>query len=714
MNTKTTLIVAVIALLLGAYFLVFETDLFNRELATTREREQELAKEPPATGEALFAADAIAPEKVKTMRVQVGSEPAVVFVKQADTQGWVQTEPVRFDVQDRQVQDVIEAAAGLRQTGTVSIGSGEDAIAPADAGVNPPRAIVTLGGDEIQERTLVLGTRPGAGRAFVALGDPAKIDSAYIVGERLHDAVLSEPLRQWRSTTIASGILPGGADQVTLKAADGPAIVAKREDSRWMLTEPVKGRADRSAVEGLVNVLGGAVIDQFIADKPADLAAYGLAEPSRVLTVQVGEDQTHRLSIGAPADLERTKFFAMYNDVPVVFTLRQHDVERLDKTADDLRDPQITNVGPADISEITIQRAEQADLHLVRDQGKWTFGKPAPGFALEPQAIEQLLQAITTTKAADYGNPSGGAPLATVTLGISTRSEPEVLTVYDAAKEDRVMIVREGESTAYVVPRENLSMLFEPVIAYRERTVLDLAQDQIAELHIQRSGEHPAEYHITRSVPPEGEKLGQWNFKGFDAAAVKRLLESLTPLRAETWITPKPGESQDQVTVRVKLTDGIERVLMIDPVTRISRLDGQEQPFVIAQPLADLLASELRQRTVLSAGVEQIVSVQIGDLMIRRNDQGRFTASQGQINERKAAALWDALAGLQAEHFIDAARLTGEPTTTLTITAADNIKHNLRIWLSPEDPALAQLDDRAFTLNRDTAAALTAKPIGDM
>src|SRR5690606_16370101 len=101
-----------------------------------------------------------------------------------------------------------------------------------------------------------------------------------------------------------------------------------------------------------------AMIDSFVADQPADLSLYGLDKPSHVLTVEAvtaadvkpddtkkddgkkdddrKEDAkkdepgkptekvtTYKLAIGAPADISKDRFYAQWQDIPVVFTLRK-------------------------------------------------------------------------------------------------------------------------------------------------------------------------------------------------------------------------------------------------------------------------------------------------------------------------------------------------------------------------------------------------------
>src|SRR5262245_26646377 len=112
MNTKTTITVVVIALALGVFFIVFETDLFNRQLPSNRERQP--ATEPEQSGKTVLAGGTLTADKVKRIKLERPDEPPIVIEKQ--DKSWVQTEPVKFALQSWDIDRLVTGAAELRST----------------------------------------------------------------------------------------------------------------------------------------------------------------------------------------------------------------------------------------------------------------------------------------------------------------------------------------------------------------------------------------------------------------------------------------------------------------------------------------------------------------------------------------------------------------------------------------------------------------------
>ena len=106
--------------------------------------------------------------------------------------------------------------------------------------------------------------------------DAASVDAA------LHALVLDGDLRQWRSLQVRG---PGGPDvaevEVRYGASPGQRMLLRRTAGRWAMEQPVPTRADGDAVRRYLDALERAEADGFVEDSPADLAAFGLAQPER-------------------------------------------------------------------------------------------------------------------------------------------------------------------------------------------------------------------------------------------------------------------------------------------------------------------------------------------------------------------------------------------------------------------------------------------------
>ncbi|QNN21339.1 DUF4340 domain-containing protein [Planctomycetales bacterium ZRK34] len=718
MNTKTTLFVVLIAIALAVYFFTVET-----KTTTTLEKEQQLAQQGQAVGERLLSGERMPLNKVKTIRLsEPGQKPVVI---ERDGEDFQQVEPVVYKLQTWDAQTFIDSAGALRYTSKFTPTQRD--VSLEALGLAPPQATLTYEGEGFEPVTLTLGKRAGSGRAYVTLGEPGESSTVYVVDDALHTAALDKPVRSMRDPAIAS-FTPGKARRIELQH-DDQTIKLAFADARWAISKPVPGRAATQKVNQLVQAVAIARAGEFVADNPENLAAYGLDQPSTVLKIDVVDaeagadtdaaDQaektiTHVLKIGSPTDLSRGKFFAMYDDTPTVFTLTKADVDKLNVTADDLRDPALTPTPRSDVREVTLAKPDQPDVHMIKSPA-WSFGDPKPTYGLDAGVMNDLLDAIYNTKATsfvDLSNKKLKAPIATIRMQVLAKSEPETLAIHEHDK-GRLLVVRGGESVGAVVPIEALKLAMEPAIAFRDRTVLDLATDQIAAIDLLRSGKYPAEYHLKRGPAPEGDdKPGPWQFAGHDEAAVKSLINQLAPVRAAKWMREPMMSIPEGAALTITTTDGKTHQLSVHPgAPGMASVEGIKSQF---QPTPELVAAteaELRDKLVFDVAADQIAKVSIGKHVIERDEAGKYTMQgEGRMVEQVVAGIWDQLAKLSADHFVDTGYASGDPTTTLSITTRDGKTHTLKLWTGSSQTPVAQFDNTSFTVAPDVAAALVASP----
>lgn len=724
MNTKTTLFVVLIAIALAVYFFTVET-----KTTTTLEKEQQLAEQGQTVGERLLTAERMPLDKIKTIRLKRPDEKPVVIEHAG--QDFRQIEPVTYQLQSWDAQGLIDKAGAMRYTSKFT--PADRQVSLEALGLAPPQATLTYEGEGFDPVTLTLGKRAGTGRAYATLGAAGESSTVYIVDDGLHEAAIDKSVKQMRDRSLAS-FSSGKARRIELQHEDR-AIELAFGDARWALAKPSPGRAATQKVDQLVQALTAANVGEFIADNPETLAEYGLDKPSIVLKIDVVEavdaaetsektDETepaetektvtHTLKIGSPTDLSRDKFFAMYNAVPTVFTLSKADVDKLDVKVDDLRDPALTPVPRSDVREVTLTRPDHPPVHMIKSPA-WQFGDPKPDFKLDGGVMNDLLDAIFNTKAesfVDISNKKLKAPIATISMQAMAKSESETLAIHEHG-EGKMLVVRGGESVGEVVPTEAMKLTMQPAIAFRDRTVIDLATDQIAAIDLIRSGKFPAEYHLKRGPSAEGgDKPGAWLLEGLDESAVKSLINQLAPVRATMWMPEPMATIPEGATLTITTIDGKTHKLSIH--AGIASVEGVQPQFKPTPELVAAANAELRNRLVFDITADQIASVKIGERTIQRDQAGKYTMTGkggGVLTEPAAAAIWDHLAKLSADHFVDNGYASGDPSAVLTITTRDGAAHSLKVWTPSGQAPVAQFDEKTFTLDEASAKALTTSPV---
>lgn len=696
MNTKTTLTVLMIALLLGAYFVLFETDLVRKNPQTPDDQSQ---TQPTAAGIPLLADNPL-PAQVKQITLQLhGHTPCIIERQTADGKpGWKQTSPFPYEMTDWKIDELVNDALSLRYTSKI-----KSADLPID--MKPSDLILTLKLDK-GEHTLVFGPVAPAGGAYLWLdGQP----DVYVVEADLHEKLLNKTPADFRSTTLPN--IPFGQVQQVMLHRDDLNVTLDRssaDSTNWVFSRGTTGRADGAAVEALVNTINFGAVAKFIADQPTDLARYGLAYPQITLTITESQQDAkiaHTLRIGSPTDLNNTAYHAMLDDRPVVFTLDKSSIDRLTKPLNDLRDARLTPVKQTDVREIAVTLAGDAAavVHLQKADGRWVFADPKPGYALEPASADQLFDAVFKTKATDYASVAKDhilpPELARITFTPVGSTQPEELAVFD--KDANQLVVRRGnESLGYMVDRTKLSTVTKPALFYRDRTVLDVKPADIASIHIEGTGLLAATYDIAR------DKSGDFDLKGLSREAFDAFLKAVAPLRAAEWRANDDDFKNPDYTITLTTTapapgspapGGKTHVILLVSDRLIGHTDAGT--FTLNVPTIDAMTAELRDRVVIHLDVDQIATVGYDGVTITRDSSSQITVEGAAFGGEQAGKLLDTLAGLKAERFISPARPLkmdmAHPTHRLTITPRQGKPIALSIWVGGNDynlPVVGQVD----------------------
>lgn len=313
-------------------------------------------------------------------------------------EGWRQLEPFEVAAEGFAVRRLAVAAADLaatRRTPVAEVSGDADGL--ARLGLDPPDARIELswpGGSTAIE----LGSRTVAGRAWIRL---AGADDLLVVGDGLHERAVDDDPRNWRSRRL----FPSETEVVAIDLLNGPVTTRlERDGRRWAMRSPIQTRADPEAIDRLAAVIGRVEHDGFVADDPADLARFGLAEPAATLAVTRDGGMVERLLVGGPSGLVSRDRFAMIEGVPTVVRLDEATLRGLLPAVTGLIEPTGTGVRPADVRSIVID-GEAGSVRLERDLDRWTATLVAGERTLEgeadPAVVDRLLDLITGTRATE-------------------------------------------------------------------------------------------------------------------------------------------------------------------------------------------------------------------------------------------------------------------------------------------------------------------------
>ncbi len=765
MNFNTTIVLIALVLVVGAYFYFIERNVPSAV-------DQPQVTTSSTDGEPVFRAGEISESWVDQIEIERRGE-RIVLAKEGND--WWQVEPVRFPLNTWMAgREFIEAAANLRYTAKSAPSKG-NFPSLSEMQLEPPAATVRLIGKD-KTYTLQLGRIVG-GRGYLMIADQKEhylstdkkpkardLKEVYFTDKRLHELALQGKVNDWRRRTVSLPREPN-ASRVELQI-DGEHIGFAKHDGEWAFEAPLSGRVSREAVRSFLDATGAINIESFIADKPEDLSVFGLDAPLARLSVytpqpnasdEADDEQKDAetsgtsalkettVAIGRPTDLSEDRFYATLiedgNPTGVVFAIRKHDRNKLSTTVDKLRDPRIVLASSTEVRHLKLERHDGVSLVMDRGSSGWAFVEPGPDFAADHDAVAKLVSAVTQARAESFvaGAAPEGEPLATLTLSAIAKPEPEVLRIFAHSEGETTkhLVLRNNETTGHVLSVELLAPLFEPVIALRNRDVLDVTADRLASLTLTRPDGAVYRFERSATKPEEGSATDEnaeteneeaktvatkavWKLVGYDAYeehTFQQLLAALLPLRATRWIDSEPSQAVGY-TLELTTSDNAQHRVIIDPVTRIARVDEVDQPFEISNELLQRLGEELRDRTIIRFSSDAIVTVVLArgeeKLTINREGSRYVNAAGDAVDQDAAASLFDTLAGMRAERYLPSLpdNAPRDGLRSISITTRDNTTVTLLLD-AKEGRATVEGSDTWFLLDEDTIAKLVAHLPGD-
>lgn len=101
-----------------------------------------------------------------------------------------------------------------------------------------------------------------------------------VVGVALALYFAPRPQEQQAAAISVSTLDPAAIGKISIEFPAKKPVALEKRDGRWFLLQPYAARADRTAVDRVLSVLGATSVDKFDA---ADPARYGLDHPAMVL-----------------------------------------------------------------------------------------------------------------------------------------------------------------------------------------------------------------------------------------------------------------------------------------------------------------------------------------------------------------------------------------------------------------------------------------------
>lgn len=265
-----------------------------------------------------------------------------------------------------------------------------------DYGLDPPAETIKVSTDaKPAEFVLKLGDETPTSTGLYAQAGPSPrvLTLAAYLKTSLEKSLFD--LRDKRAVTFES-------DQISKIEADSKdhhLTLEKNPEGVWDLVLPPAVRADKYAVENLVDRLKGLQMQSVVADEKKEAAKYGLNAPT--LKIQLsGPKGSETLVIGIK-DGER--YDAANSALDPVFTLNSDIVTDFEKDPSDLRDKDLFSYSAFDVKQVTVTTPSGK---RVFDKNKTKWSQTSPKSKDEPSdKMETLLDRLRELRAASFPKP---------------------------------------------------------------------------------------------------------------------------------------------------------------------------------------------------------------------------------------------------------------------------------------------------------------------
>ncbi len=232
---------------------------------------------------------------------------------------WQLTAPIEKRAERSAVDDLLFELTPLVAERIVT----EQADDLADYGLDKPayrlEVVLQKEGEEAETIVLSIGEALPEGDRAARLGEERLVAA-------LSESFLERLDAEFRYRTVLT-FDRDQADELTITGVT-PAVAAAKVQDTWQLREPADADLDPAKVRGLLGELRSLRVQRWDTYQATDLAAYGLDEPTLIVSVHVGglEPTTHTLMFGTEA--AGGSVFARLEGDPGVFLLPQRVAQK--------------------------------------------------------------------------------------------------------------------------------------------------------------------------------------------------------------------------------------------------------------------------------------------------------------------------------------------------------------------------------------------------
>ena len=279
---------------------------------------------------------------------------------------------------------------------------------------------------------------------------------------------------------------------VEILRIDQERILLKKEGENWMIREPVETSSDQTTVDSLLRNIDSVRIDRTFSGDAQSGDKYGLKEPRLTLKVRSKDVETV-LWIGNN-DYTDSQVYVQFDGKRQVHLISDYLLTTVDKDLMGFRNKKVLNFERDRVRIVEIIRPV-GTIRLKKTDEKWSLEFPVKERA-EKSTVDSVLSALEFAEAQKFvaeqpdklkfyglGNPE-------VVARIQEEGHDSWKVLQLGKKQEDDYLARNPEHPAVFTVKGDLhQQLTQDVWAFRDKDVIDVAQDEIAQFLFRRDGQ---------------------------------------------------------------------------------------------------------------------------------------------------------------------------------------------------------------------------------
>jgi len=308
--------------------------------------------------------------------------------------GWVLKKPVEDQGNKDEIDKIIDKIKDLRVDKDDFVADKAEKL--ADYGLDKPQLVAVVYQKDVSQ-TLLLGAK-AEGKTDKIYAKRKGEDAIVAIKKSFIDDVKKAP-KDLRDKKVAS-LAKEDVESAEIKVGDQIVALAKK-DTKWRMSKPKDMEADTWETEDFFGEVGKLEVDEFVEDKPKDLAKYGLDKPAAEITLKLKDDKGERkIIIGAKQADGEKYYIKRAGQAPVLLVDAKSLVAKATSGYLAFRGRLVLEFSKSKAKKLTVKRKDKTFVAQINpdDDSKWDLLQPIKT-AADKTEVDDILWDLSYLKA---------------------------------------------------------------------------------------------------------------------------------------------------------------------------------------------------------------------------------------------------------------------------------------------------------------------------